>query len=313
LPENLHILADIGGTHARFARLENGQIMEPRRVEVAAFSSLEDALHDYTDAQKITHLSLATAAQPDAEGVYRFYNANPWQFDAASLKPRHLVNDFVAAAWGTLAPETQRITLHEGKPDHKAPITVLGPGTGLGLAYVHQEPAVFVQETFGGHMSIATLTEEQHRITGLIRRLKGNGQAVIPEDAASGRGLILLYRALCLQNGVTPRIEDAAEMIYQAGDPLVRQTLRLFHEFLGLFAQQAVVTGHGFGSLVIGGGVAERLYEFGLFDVSSFRKFLMPDLAPIVQAKLETLPIHLISDPFLALRGLALMESTKTS
>jgi len=180
----------------------------------------------------------------------------------------------------------------------------LGPGTGLGLAYVIPvaRGGWHVQETFGGHMVAASLNDEQ---AAIIATLRADGHAVVYEDLASGRGLPALYRAVCKAAKTKPIYGDTAEIFENAKDKHVRTTLRLFHEFLGLFAHNAAVTGHAFGGLYLDGGVIQKIYEGGLFDSDAFVRGLIPECVPVVKKALQDVPVYLVNDPFIALRGLA--------
>lgn len=305
------VLADIGGTHARFAILDNGNILNPQRVSVDDFPGIRQALQNYCNTP--CALMIATAAQPDGRNVWRITNNKKWIIDPALLKDsgwdvKILINDFAASARGALV-SNQTVILREGRPDEKNPRVIIGPGTGLGLAYMTplRDKRYHIQETFGGHMAATAQTEEQCAIVNIIRELHGGEHTVIYEDVASGRALPLLYKAVCVRNGAEPDVIDARTMLNCADDLNVKQTLRLFHEFLGLFAHNAIVTNHAFGGLYIDGGMAHRLYEAGLFDFESMAKFMTLNVTPVVLDKLNATPVCILNDPFAALRGLAEM------
>jgi glucokinase len=66
-----------------------------------------------------------------------------------------------------------------------------------------------------------------------------------------------------------------------------------------------VIAGHGFGGLYLDGGVMHRLHERGLFDFAAFEKFLVLPAAPVVRDALAAVPARLVTDPYVALKGLA--------
>jgi len=305
------ILADIGGTHARFTLLEKGTIKNPEKRAVNDFPDIETALRDY--APDCKNLMIATAAQPDDKNIWHMANNDKWVINPDLLKQNgwHLkiiMNDFAASARGALADSTL-ITLRAGHADDKSPCAIIGPGTGLGLAYMIPLPRKkwHIQQTCGAHMMATTMTDEQHTITKLTRRLYTDQRIITFEDVASGRALPFLYGAVCMHNGVSPVFETTQDILGHADNIQVMQTLRLFHEFLGLFAHNVVVTGHTFGGLYLDGGITQRLYKAGLFDMDTFIKFMMPRVTPMVRKRLEAVPIHMVNDPFVALRGLAEM------
>lgn len=310
------VLADIGGTHARFAMLESGKIVNPKKLSVDDFKDIQSALQSYCG--KPCTLMIATAAQPDNCNMWRITNNKKWIIDPALLNNagwdvKILINDFAASARGALVSE-KLVVLREGYADEQNPRAVIGPGTGLGLAYMTPAPGGnwHIQQTFGGHMKAAMLTSEQHAIANLVQQLHGDNHVIIYEDLASGRALPLLYRAICLHNGAEPVVTETKDMLNRASDANVKQALRLFHEFLGLFAHNVVVTGHAFGGLYIDGGVTHRLFESGLFDFESFAKFMAPNVTRIVKERLESTPVFIVNDPFVALRGLAEMAKNGT-
>ncbi|MGB0720320.1 MAG: glucokinase, partial [Bdellovibrionales bacterium] len=68
------ILCDIGGTHARFARVRDGAPVDVEKYEAAAFAGFMDALNAYTQScgiEKTGTLRIATAGYKD-QGVWRF-------------------------------------------------------------------------------------------------------------------------------------------------------------------------------------------------------------------------------------------------
>lgn len=313
------LLADIGGTHARFAlKNEDGSINAPKKYSVADFDTAEQALTHYchdTGIEPGGDLLLATAARPDEAGQWRFYNKNPWVIDKASLRQAGwflglIVNDFAASARGAVSlPDNLKHVLKPGSPRPEAPCAVIGPGTGLGLAYATPQGKQWrIQETFGGHMLATALTDEHYLFLGLVNSLKKNNTIIVPEDVASGRGVPSLYKAVCLYGGYEPLDKSVEELLEDPDDKNVKQALRLFHEFLGLFAHNAIVTGHAYGGLYLDGGLMQRLRERKLFDFKTFEKFMVLNPAPSVKRMLESVPVFAVTDPYVALRGLAEMQ-----
>jgi glucokinase len=310
------VLADIGGTHVRFARLRDGALHAPRKIRAGDHESLEDALAAYcaeTGDAPGGGLLLALAANPDANGVWTFGNHNRWAIDPALLaragwRVAQIVNDFAASARGALElAGDQRIVLRAGAELPHEARAIMGPGTGLGLGFMIPLPggAWHIHRTKGGHMLAATLTDEQHEIIRLAAALRGHSYAPVPEDAVSGRGLPFLYRAVCQRNGREPRFSGERVWEHAGQDADARDTMRLFHEFFGLFAHNAIVTGSAWGGIYLDGGLFNRLREDGLFDLETFHKFMAIDMVPAVRRMLDAVPVYAVNDPFIALRGLA--------
>jgi glucokinase len=309
------IAADIGGTHARFALVENDALANPEKLLTGNFRSLETALADYGARHNIAlpcTLLIACAATSGDQNVWRFLNRNSWVIDRRELERAGwsvplIVNDFMASAHGALIlPESGLIALKPGAEKQVFPRVILGPGTGLGMAYMVPLPAGgwHVQGTAGGHMLAAALTDEQREILALTREKRGGDTIAIPEDVVSGRGLPALYRAVCQRDGLSLKYETVDALLAHPEDEAVAGTLRLFHEFLGLFAHNVVVTTHAFGGLYLDGGMLNALRGKNLFDFKTVEKFFLLDVAPSVRERLADTPVWLVNDPFVALRGL---------
>ncbi|MET0231739.1 MAG: glucokinase, partial [Rhodanobacteraceae bacterium] len=143
------IAADIGGTHARVARLEPGfaghdfAIVEYRKYSCADFPSLAAiiaAFRTETGSGEIDRIALAVAGHVIDDAVV---NVNlPWPVsisglrDALGVGELAIVNDFEAVAHAIGHVDASSATLLSG-PAHAAargPVLVVGPGTGLGAA-----------------------------------------------------------------------------------------------------------------------------------------------------------------------------------
>ena len=78
----MRILSDTGGTNARFAIEEDGQIYDGRTYKAANFPLFEEAFEQYKRDVNLTMrpqaLLLATAAQPDGQGLWHFATGNRW-------------------------------------------------------------------------------------------------------------------------------------------------------------------------------------------------------------------------------------------
>lgn len=307
------ILADIGGTYARFACDEGGEITRAQKYAAADFPSLGAALTAYLEEEGLEGggaLSIATAAYEDGD-VWRFVNRNEWVIDPVALESGGwdlftIVNDFAAATWGllSLGPEDQEI-LKQGVPAEDCPRCLIGPGTGLGLGYlVPVGSGYHVQRTHGGHMPAAALTDEQWLMIKTVHRLKETEMIPVFENFVSGPGLYNIYQALCFMAGRSPLVEGPEGLLDHVHDYLVQDALRLFHEFFGLFAATVVITGHAYGGLYLTGGVLGLLEERGLFDFEQFEEFFTITGVDSVTEALRATPVIKVTQPWLALKGL---------
>lgn len=309
------ILCDIGGTFARLAQSGGGAISTIRKYAVADYQTFEDALAAFCSEENIPNqgtIAIATAAYedgPKGKEIWRFVNRNKWVLDAAALKRAGwsvatILNDFAAATWGlqNLAVDDFEVLKDGAAID--APLCLMGPGTGLGLGYLMNG---YVQRTHGGHMLAAALTEEQQQLINTAQTLKEGGAIVSFENLASGPGLQNIYASLCKMRGIPNKFERAEDILNNEDDALVKDALRLFHEFLGIFAQNAVITAHAYGGLYLTGGMVDRLKARNLFDFKSFEKFFVLKSVDSVTRALDATPIYYVTHPSLAMKGL--MES----
>lgn len=267
----LALVADIGGTNARFALARRGDarlLVEESiaRYAVAQFDSVIEAARHYLRGHRERPArAVLAAAGPVAGGAVRITNS-PWTIVAGEVRAAlgldelRIVNDF--AAMSAALPQLRAASLHViGDPrpaaiDFSSPqvLGVLGPGTGLGVGLlVVRDGRALVLDTEGGHVSFAPVTEEQ---AAVLRVLAARFGRVSNERLVSGAGLLNLYQALCALRG---RAADAAapEAVSAAaaagGDPEAVRAAELFAEILGAIA----------GDLVLGAGAWEGVYLTG--------------------------------------------------
>jgi glucokinase len=310
------LVADIGGTNARFAiaRREAGSytLSAIARLTAAQWPSLDDAVAHYLSGveQAPTRAAFAVAG-PVKDGFADLTNS-PWVVDAKALAQRFgltsvkVVNDFAGQARGALlTPPHDVQTIAPGAGDDSAPIAVLGPGTGLGLAYVHPSnpkdgsPNPKIIPTEGGHTAFAPITEGERRIAALLGAQHGY---VSFERVCSGIGICAVYAALRAAAGHAEEPLSAAEISARAtDDPLAAQTMATFFAALGVFAGNAVLMGGARGGVYLGGGILPKLSD-ALLASDFLNRF--SDRGPM-SGYLADVPIRLICSPDAALYGAA--------
>ena len=229
MSERQLVAVDIGGTHARFAIAtiaEDGAISldDPETLHTADHVSFQTAWEDYRE-RKGGHLpdavSLAIAGRTSGDAI-RFTN-NPWVIRPALIKEKlgatryTLVNDFAAVAHAVAqAPDDQ--FLHLAGPDQplaaEGTLSVLGPGTGLGVAHLWRDSSGYrVQATEGGHVDFAPLDQIEDAI---LARLRKRHMRVSVERVVSGPGIVEIYATLAALEG-KPVAEMDDVSIWQAG------------------------------------------------------------------------------------------------
>ncbi|MBD58954.1 MAG: glucokinase [Citromicrobium sp.] len=307
------VVADIGGTNARFALATTtaGAISlgEAVKLPTGDYSGLPAAFRAF--AERIgralpTHAAFAIAG-PVRDGRVRMTNS-PWvlQFDeiARDLSLDHalFLNDFEAIAHAAGAVQTTELKPLCG-PDEPLPkdrpCTVLGPGTGLGVALLLPDSGRAIA-TEGGHIDFAPLDAFEDR---LLQRLRRSHRRVSVERVVSGMGLRPFAETLAEIDGLDPPKGDDKTLWTRAlaeDDPLLRGALDRFCRSLGSVAGDLALA-HGPGSVVIAGGLGLRLAEF--LPTSGFaERFCAKGRYEPLMA---TIPVRIITHPEPGLFGAA--------
>jgi glucokinase len=274
------LLADIGGTHARFAWVEPGsaQLQCVTAYECAAFVRFEDALEAYLTrlreqaAPKLVRAVFAVAASVHEDAI-RLTNF-PWQFSRRALQealgvPLAVLNDFSAQAWclPALAVDFQPALPAEAlqwwqRPAVSAESTavpsarsIVGPGTGFGAATLTAGGEVLESEP--GHVGFAP--GNAHELA-LLGQLWQRYPRISVEHLLSGPGLANLYwansRLLGGEKSLSaPQIVTAAGQ----GDSLALQSIEDFTGILGAVCGDIALAMGSRGGVILSGGMLERL------------------------------------------------------
>ncbi len=301
------LLADIGGTNARFALLEGETPGAPLVLSVAAHASVEDAIAEalarLAPATPVTRAVLALAGPVLAEPV-RLTNA-PWVFASRAIAARFgfasvtLVNDFLALAHALphLGPQDVR-AIGGGRRDPAAPMLVLGPGTGLGMAGYLPGPRLAVP-TEAGHAGLAGADAWQDEVVAALRIRCGRATA---EEALSGRGLANLHAVVASLRGASVPARDAAAVVAAADAcPVAGASLSLFLDLLAGFAGDMALAWGARGGVFLAGGILPRLAE--RIDDQTFRNRFAAKTP--MGAFMAEVPLALVTHPAPAFLGLA--------
>lgn len=310
------VSADIGGTHARFAmaEIQNGRVVslgEPVKMATADHASLQTAWEAYGDmlGRPLPRVAAIALAGPITGEVIKLTN-NPWIVRPAlvneklGLDSHVLLNDFaaVAHAVGALGPE---YFSHITGPDMPVPddgvISIIGPGTGLGVAIlIRENGANKVIPTEGGHSDFGPLDGVEDRI---LARLRQHHRRVSVERVVSGPGLRAIYEILAeLEGRDVPPGDDRTlwKFALDGSDSLAAAVLDRFCQCLGAVAGDIALT-HGSGSVVLAGGLGLRLSE-ALANSGFAERFSAKGR---YQSLLQSLPVKLITYPEPGLYGAA--------
>lgn len=275
----VHLVGDIGATNARFA-LVNGDGTLSRSADLVCrdHATVADAIENYLETVESAAPAaavLAVATSPHGDSVS--FTNNPWSFSVAELSLRlgirqlHVINDFHANALAL--PHLASEDVHKvggGKIVARAPMGVLGPGSGLGVsAAVFAGAGYHALSGEGGHVTMAPMDERESAVLALLRDRLGHVSA---ERVLSGPGLINLYRALCELDG-KEAVDLSAAQITQAGAVgacgYAGAAVEMFCAMLGTVAGNLALTLGARGGIYIAGGIVPRLLD--TFARSQFR------------------------------------------
>jgi glucokinase len=263
----VQIVADIGGTHARFAYVEEGSTVL-QGIEVfpcADFPFLVDAVLAYiarAGLPKVATMCLAVAGTV-AEDLVDLPN-NHWCFSRAELQrqlaiPLQIINDFDAQILAIdLLNPAELLWLGAPRPTGSAAVkAAVGPGTGLGVSAMLQSGDVVPSE--GGHVAFAPA--DQHEIK-LLEVLWQRYHRVSVERLLSGMGLANLYWANAKIDGLEREL-PAAEVSAgaRAGDRYCLAAIRDFTAILGSVAGDSALVLGATGGVYLSGGVVPKLMD----------------------------------------------------
>ncbi|MDX1625142.1 MAG: glucokinase [Wenzhouxiangellaceae bacterium] len=316
------LVADIGGTNARFALADldaegRPQLHDERKLSADRYASLQQAARHYlaeiNGRYSISRAAIAVAC-PVTDDEIRLTN-RAWSFSRSELREElgleelTVMNDFGAAARAIPAlRDEEKLVLHHGRHDGpRAPISVIGPGTGMGVALVTQFEGSdwHVIETEGGHVSYAPQGSEEKRI---YEWLLARHDRVSVERVLSGDGLGRIHAALSGRDpakAATPNesLASPAWIVEQAlagEDVVARRALARFCAILGSFAGDCALI-HGARTVAIAGGMAPRFAGF-LRSSAFVERFLAKGR---FAAWLESVRVVLVTHPEPGLLGAA--------
>lgn len=309
------LLADIGATNARFALLTDGVLGPVAWVEVARYPQFADAIEDFLRAEDsktaVTHALFAVAGPVETQRVVM--SNCPWIIDGREIRRQfdfktvQIINDFEATALSLPHLREQDLrSLGGWRAVPGAPMAVLGPGSGLGVAGLVADgsrPTVVPSE--GGHATLPANSSREDAVLAYLRERFGHVSA---ERALSGPGLENLYGAIAALDGIDAPVRNAAEITNAAlkGTCAVsRASLDMFCAMLGGFAGNVALTLGARGGVYIAGGIAPRIVDY--LVGSEFRPRF--EQKGRLRGYLKTIPSHVIIHPeatFLGLRSLAL-------
>lgn len=286
------LLADIGGTYARFALADPGAPMplvadSIRAYPVATFSSAEDAARQYLQetGARVNRAVFAIAARISGDQAHMLNH--PWVVSRSGLCEQlglvdaALVNDFTAQAMAVplLGPDDyavigsapwQPLRRHADDVLTDQVLAVVGPGTGLGVGgLVVRDGRAHPLDSEGGHVSFAPDSALE---LSILEHLSTRFDRVSNERLVCGPGLVNIHRALAEMAGDDPGSPEPADITAAAiaGDPRSAQALEVFCDVFGAIAGDLVLTLGAWQGVFLTGGMVPKL--LGQLRGSGFRQ-----------------------------------------
>ena len=217
------LVADIGGTNARFAYKDDvsNELSNFSYLKCTDFENIFDAIKYYQEENNlhIKNMSIAVASTTKHDAI-KFTN-NHWNFKQSEvfeyfkLDKLIFINDFVAQSLCfstfykdlTIDPSLNNKTalnnnldiVRSGIPITKAPLLVTGPGTGLGVCtLLNLDGSSIAIEGEGGHSSFAPNSDIEVELLQFLRKKYDH---VSNERIVSGSGIEEIFNFILSRQG----------------------------------------------------------------------------------------------------------------
>lgn len=274
------LIADIGGTNARFALVDEGSTTpkHERTLSCANYRTLIDAVLAYLEdaSQEMPETASLAIATPVSNDRVVMTN-HVWDLSleetrkTLGLKSLKVLNDYTALALAL--PYLDKDDLHQvggGTAVAKQTMAVLGPGTGLGVSgAIYAGDYWLPLQSEGGHASYGPLDDRETAVINVIRKHRDHISA---ESLVSGPGLVLLYESIAKCDGVEHELlspEQIANKALRKSDVSAEEAVAMLCGILGSIAGNLALTLGARGGVFIGGGIVPKLGDY--FDSSPFR------------------------------------------
>lgn len=305
------LLADIGGTNARFA-LETApqNFTFTQTLACSDYDTIVDAAKEFLKraGNPIVHYAAVAIANPIVGDWVQMTNHH-WAFSiettrqALHLEKLLFLNDFTAQALAITCSKPEELVQIGGlHPIEDAPKAVIGPGTGLGVSGLIPSPNGYIPLAGeGGHTSFPPFDDAEVMIWQYAKRKFGHVSA---ERFLSGAGLVLIYEALVEREGVQRQTLTPAEISERAlsgTSPLCRLTLDIFCAMLGTVASNLALTLGARGGVYLCGGIIPRFIDY--FKQSPFRNRF--ENKGRFDAYLAAIPVYVVLSKYPGITGAA--------
>lgn len=315
MSEYRRLIADIGGTNARFAWSDaTGSIHDTWVRTVAEFETFEAALAAYlkTLGAGVAFASAAVAAAGPVSGDEISVTNNDWRIRGQQLASQlgaqanvRLVNDLQAVAHAIPFLKAQQLEVLDLEPKPLAQrerMIAVNVGTGFGAAGLIRDAGSWTSfPSESGHMVMGASDGQELE---LFERLSGDGLSV--EEVLSGDGVRRLASALnagpgdaALQAGRDVGGPNTCE-----GDALSGEVCAVVTKLFARVCANLTLASGAWGGVYVCGSVAQAWWQRA--DHAEFRRLYNGRTK--MREKLADTPISLITIDHPAFVGLAHME-----
>jgi glucokinase len=272
----LRLVADVGGTNARFAlAAPDGQCEAAANLRVAGFAAFDDALAAYlqrlepSTRRRIASAAFAAAGPVERDAV-RLTNA-PWELAAHNIAeqlggiPTAIFNDLQAVALALPfldADDVLPIGPAPFQPASTERMVAVNVGTGFGAATAIPAANNWLAcPSEAGHMTLTSQGAEEADLLAAIVP----GRTATLEDVLSGAGIGAVYGWLSASEPI------AADAVFARvdTDPAGRRMVALMSRWLGRAAGDLVLASATWGGAFLLGGVVSGWHP--LCDHAAFR------------------------------------------
>jgi glucokinase len=291
------LVADIGGTNARFAYKDDvsNELSNFSYLKCSDFENIFDAIKHYQEENNlhIKNMSIAVASTTKHDAI-KFTN-NHWNFKQSEvfeyfkLDKLIFINDFVAQSLCfstfykdlTIDPSLNNKTalnnnldiVRPGIPIIKAPLLVTGPGTGLGVCtLLNLDGSSIAIEGEGGHSSFAPNSDIEVELLQFLRKKYDH---VSNERIVSGSGIEEIFKFILSRQGKQSSKMKAPEIGEKAllGELDALNSVKLMFSILGTIVSSVILINGAQGGVILSGGITPKLHK--IFKESNFEKNLL--------------------------------------
>jgi glucokinase len=313
----MRLVGDIGGTNARFAIAEpDRHPHDERKLPIARYAGLVEAVEDYLSGAPVVDEAVLAVAGPVLGDEVIFTNS-AWRFSIDDVRQRLglrrliVINDLVAQAFSVAALSPDEIgSVKSGTRDPKQPTLVIGPGTGLGAAFLLNNAGTPVGiPSEAGHATFAPIDRVQAEI---LSHLQDQHRHISVERLLSGSGLLAIARTLAEMNGQIIDLHDPRDVSARAAAgqcPTCREAIRIFSSILGSTAGNLALTLLTGGGVIITGGLSRGLRP--LWDMEALIEAFVAKGR--FRSYLDSIPIDQILRPHAGLLGAAVYVAPNRS